>query len=106
MNKEVYVGNLPFHASEPELNILFSKAGDVMSVKIVADKHTGQPRGIAFVEVSTQWEARRPVSTLNRTDFIRLRMRPRLWPLRNALLWVGSSRKYIHMLRRISPTGG
>ena len=70
MNKKVYVGNLPFQASEPELKVLFSKAGDVMSVKIVADKHTGQPRGIAFVEMSTQWEGRRAASMLNRTDFM------------------------------------
>ena len=70
MNKKVYVGNLPFQASEPELKVLFSKAGDVMSVKIVSDKQTGQPRGIAFVEMSTQWEARRAVSMLNRTDLM------------------------------------
>jgi RNA recognition motif-containing protein len=70
MNKKVYVANLPFQASESELKVFLSKAGDVMSVKVVADKHTGQPRGIAFVEMSTQWEARRAVSMLNRTDFM------------------------------------
>jgi len=70
MNKKVYVANLPFQVSEPELKALFSKAGDVMSVKVVADKQTGQPRGIAFVEMSTQWEAQRAISMLNRTDFM------------------------------------
>jgi RNA recognition motif-containing protein len=70
MNKKVYVANLPLQASELELKVLFSKAGDIMSVKIVADKQTGRPRGIAFVEMSTQWEARRAVSMLNRTDFM------------------------------------
>jgi len=70
MNKKVYVANLPLQASEPELRVLFSKAGDIMSVKIVADRQTGRPRGIAFVEMSTQWEARRAVSMLNRTDFM------------------------------------
>ena len=70
MNKKVYVANLPFQASEPELKVLSSKAGDVMSVKIVADRQTGKPRGIAFVEMSTKWEARRAVSMLNRTDFM------------------------------------
>ena len=70
MNKKVYLANLPFQASEPELKVLFSKGGEVMSVKIVQDKQTGQPRGIAFVEMSTQWEARRAVSMLNRTDFM------------------------------------
>ena len=66
-NKKVYVANLPFETSEPELKALFSKAGDVMSVKIVKDRQTDHPRGIAFVEMSTQWEARRAVSMLNQT---------------------------------------
>ena len=70
MNKKIYVANLPYPATEPELKALFSKAGDVMSVKIVGDRQTGQPRGFAFVEMSTQWEARRAVSMLNRTDFM------------------------------------
>jgi cold-inducible RNA-binding protein len=70
MNKKVYVANLPSQASEAELNTLFSNAGDVMSVKIVRDRQTGQPKGVAFVEMSTQWEARRAVSMLNRTDFM------------------------------------
>ncbi len=70
MNKKVYVANLPFQTGESELKNLFSKAGSVMSVRIVKDRQTDQPRGIAFVEMSTQWEARRAVSMLNRTDFM------------------------------------
>ena len=70
MNRKVYVANLPYQTTEPELKALFSKAGDVMSVKIVQDRQSGQPRGIAFVEVSTQWEGRRGVSMLNRQDFM------------------------------------
>ena len=70
MNKKVYVANLPSQATELELSTLFSQAGSVMSVKIVKDRQTGQPRGIAFVEMSTQWEGRRAVSMLNRQDFM------------------------------------
>jgi RNA recognition motif-containing protein len=70
MTKKIYVANLPFQTSEPELKALFSKAGDVMSVKIVSDRQTGQVRGIAFIEMSTQWEARRAISMLNKTDFM------------------------------------
>jgi len=70
MNKKIYVANLPFQAGEEELKTLFSKAGSVMSVKIVQDRQTGQPRGIAFVEMSTQWEGRRAVSMLNKADFM------------------------------------
>jgi len=70
MNKKVYVANLPFQATEREIEALFSTAGDVMSVKIVKDRQTGHPRGIAFVEMSTQWEGRRAASMLNRKDFM------------------------------------
>jgi RNA recognition motif-containing protein len=70
MNKKVYVSNLPAQATEDELKTLFSSAGDVMSVKIVGDRQTGQPRGFAFVEMSSQWEARRAVSMLNRKSFM------------------------------------
>jgi cold-inducible RNA-binding protein len=70
MNRKVYVANLPPQATEPEIKVFFSKAGNVMSVKIVRDRQTGQPRGIAFVEMSTQWEGRRAVSMLNRQDFM------------------------------------
>ena len=70
MNRKVYVANLPPQATEPGIKDFFSKAGNVMSVKIVQDRQTGQPRGIAFVEMSTQWEGRRAVSMLNRQDFM------------------------------------
>ncbi len=70
MNKKIYVSNLPSQTTEAELKTLFSNAGDVMSVKIVEDRQTGQPKGFAFVEMSTQWEARRAVSMLNRKSFM------------------------------------
>jgi RNA recognition motif-containing protein len=70
VNKKVYVANLPFQAGEIGLKALFSKAGSVMSVKMVQDRQTGQPRGIAFVEMSTQWEGRRAASMLNRQNFM------------------------------------
>jgi RNA recognition motif-containing protein len=66
----MYVANLRFETGEPELKALFSNARDVMSVNIVKDRQTGQARGFAFVEMSTQWEARRAVFMLNRTDFM------------------------------------
>jgi RNA recognition motif-containing protein len=70
INKKVYVANLPLQISESELKTLFSNAGDVMSIKIVKDRQTGQPKGFAFVEMSTQWDARRAVSMLNRKNFM------------------------------------
>jgi len=70
MNRKVYVANLPPDAGENELKTHFSRAGSVMSIRIVKDKQTDQPRGFAFVEMSTQWEARRAASMLNRQDFM------------------------------------
>jgi RNA recognition motif-containing protein len=70
MNKKIYVSNLPPQTTEDELKTLFSNAGDVMSVKIVEDRQTGQQRGFAFVEMSSQWEARRAISMLNRKTFM------------------------------------
>jgi RNA recognition motif-containing protein len=68
-NKTRYVANLSDQAAEPEPKALFSKAGSFMSVKIVQDRQSGQPRSIAFVEMSTLWEDRRVSSLLNRQDF-------------------------------------
>ncbi len=70
MNKRLYVANLPSQITEADLRALFSKAGNVMSVKIIQDRQTGQPRGIAIVEMSTKWEGRRAASMLNRKDFM------------------------------------
>jgi len=70
MNKKIYVSNLPSQTTEAELKTFFSNAGNVMSIKIVEDRQTGKPKGFAFVEMSTQWEARRAVSMLNRKSFM------------------------------------
>lgn len=69
MNKKIYVTNLSFEASEPEIKTLFSKAGDVSSVKIIRDRQNNKGKGFAFVEMSTQWEARRAISMFNKMEF-------------------------------------
>lgn len=49
--KSIYVGNLPFSASEDEIRSLFEQYGTVQSVKLIIDKETGRPRGFGFVEM-------------------------------------------------------
>ena len=49
--KSIYVGNLPFSATEDEVRGLFAAYGEVLSVKIITDRETGRPRGFAFVEM-------------------------------------------------------
>ena len=49
--KKIYVGNLPFSATEDELTELFGQYGAVHSVALINDRETGRPRGFGFVEV-------------------------------------------------------
>lgn len=50
--KKIYVGNLPFSATEDTVRELFSKHGTVQSVSLINDRETGRPRGFGFVEIS------------------------------------------------------
>ena len=50
----IYVGNLPFSATETDVRSLFEKHGTVQSVKLVNDRETGRPRGFGFVEMPTE----------------------------------------------------
>jgi RNA recognition motif-containing protein len=49
--KKIYVGNLPFSATESEIRALFGKHGNVQSVSLINDRETGRPRGFGFVEI-------------------------------------------------------
>ena len=49
--KKLYVGNLPFSATEDEISELFGQHGTVHSVALINDRETGRPRGFGFVEV-------------------------------------------------------
>ncbi len=60
----IYVGNLPFSATDAELRELFSQHGTVESVSIITDRDTGRPRGFGFVEMSRA-DASRAIQNLN-----------------------------------------
>ena len=51
MSKSIYVGNLPWSATEDQLRKLFSEYGTVNSVNLVTDRETGRARGFGFVEM-------------------------------------------------------
>ncbi|MDP3940302.1 MAG: RNA-binding protein [Deltaproteobacteria bacterium] len=51
MSKKIYIGNLPFKATEDEIKQLFGQHGEVSSVTLVTDRETGRPRGFGFVEM-------------------------------------------------------
>jgi cold-inducible RNA-binding protein len=65
MSRKLYVGNLPYETGETELQELFSRAGTVESVRVMRDMATGRARGFAFVEMSTDDEARKAITELN-----------------------------------------
>ena len=61
---KIYVGNLPFSASESELRELFGQHGTVESVSLITDRETGRPRGFGFVEMARA-DATRAIQNLN-----------------------------------------
>ncbi|MBE0408103.1 MAG: RNA-binding protein [Anaerolineales bacterium] len=65
MEKKLYVGNLSYNTTEAELRDLFSQAGEVASVELIKDRETGRSKGFAFVEMSSQSEAEKAISTFN-----------------------------------------
>lgn len=65
MSRKLYVGNLPYETGEAELQELFARAGTVETVKVMRDMATGRARGFAFVEMSTDDEARKAIAELN-----------------------------------------
>lgn len=68
MLKKIYVGNLPFSASEEEIRELFAPYGTVQSVNLITDRATGRPRGFGFVEMD-QKDADSAITALNGKDF-------------------------------------
>lgn len=65
---KLYVGNLPFSATQEALRELFAAHGTVDSVSLITDRDTGQPRGFGFVEMPAA-DAQRAMQTLNGQNF-------------------------------------
>lgn len=68
MGSKLYVGGLPYSATESQLNDLFAQHGTVESARIITDKFTGQSRGFGFVEMSSSEEAQTAISAVNGTQ--------------------------------------
>jgi len=68
--KKLYVGNLPFNASEEQLQEWFSQVGvSPSAISLIRDRFTGQSRGFAFIEISNDEDADRAVTSLNGQNF-------------------------------------
>jgi RNA recognition motif-containing protein len=67
MSKKIYVGNLPFDATEDSVRELFAQHGNVTSVSLITDRDTGAPRGFGFVEMETGFSE--AIQALDNKDF-------------------------------------
>ena len=65
---KLYIGNLPFTATEDSVRELFAQCGTVETLSLINDRDTGRPRGFGFVEMSNA-DAARAIQTLNGKDF-------------------------------------
>lgn len=65
MGKKLYVGNLPYSATDESLAETFSQCGTVDSAKIITDRDSGRSKGFGFVEMSSDSEAQEAISRLN-----------------------------------------
>jgi cold-inducible RNA-binding protein len=69
MGKKLYVGNLPFSATDQILMDTFSQCGTVDSAKIIMDRDSGRSKGFGFVEMSTDAEAVSAINKYNGADY-------------------------------------
>jgi RNA recognition motif-containing protein len=69
MGKKLYVGNLPFSATEQDLAATFAQAGAVQSARIITDRDTGRSKGFGFVEMSTDAEAQAAISQFSGAEY-------------------------------------
>ena len=65
MGRKLYVGNLPYSATEQTLREAFSASGTVDSVSLITDRDTGQSKGFGFVEMSSDQEAQAATQAMN-----------------------------------------
>ena len=68
MTKSIYVGNLPFTASDSEVRDTFAEYGNVINVSLPTDRETGRPRGFGFVEMD-DGDAATAIQALDGTAF-------------------------------------
>jgi RNA recognition motif-containing protein len=66
--KKLYVGNLPFSATEESLRELFEQHGPTVSVRVITDRETGRSRGFGFVEFENESNAEKALQALDGAD--------------------------------------
>ncbi len=67
-NKKLFVGNLPFSATEDQLRDMFGQYGEIVDVKLISDRMTGRSKGFAFVEFADEASAQAAIEGTNGKD--------------------------------------
>ena len=67
-NKKLFVGNLPFSATEDELRQMFGQFGEIVDLKLIIDRMTGRSKGFAFVEFADEATAQAAIEGMNGKD--------------------------------------
>ena len=67
MAKRIYVGGLPYSATDQDLEEMFARSGTVISAQVVSDRYSGQSKGFGFVEMENEAEADAAINSLNGT---------------------------------------
>lgn len=80
--KKLYVGNLPYEATQDQLRELFSQAGTIVDVVVISDKMSGRSKGFGFVEMATAEESKKAIEmfhgyNLNGRDLVVNEARPK-----------------------------
>ena len=67
--RKMYVGNIPYNATEEDLRELFSEYGEIESLKIMKDTFTERSKGFGFIEMVNEEDTKKAIATLNGKDF-------------------------------------
>lgn len=67
---DIYVGNLPYAATDSDLQELFEQYGTVTSARVIVDKMSGRSKGFGFVEMPDKGEAEKAINSTNGADLM------------------------------------
>ncbi len=68
MATKLYVGNLSYDTTEEGLKTAFSAIGELESVSLITDRHSGRSKGFAFIEMSNEADAKSAIDQLNDSE--------------------------------------
>ena len=67
---DIYVGNMPYDATDQDLKELFQAHGEVLSARVIVDRMSGRSKGFGFVEMPNQEQALQAIEKTNGADFM------------------------------------